>query len=73
MCDLPKSAILFSDSARGVYIPQHFAESIRHDCISGVDADDLAQLALGPDSCEEYWDIWHDVESSAVVTDPAGS
>lgn len=70
MFDLPESAILFSDSARGVYIPQHFAESVKRECVSGVDSADLDTLANGPDSCEFYWDIWHDVEQSAIVTDP---
>ena len=70
MFDLPESAICYADSARGVFIPKYFAESIKRDCVTGIDLADLDQLALGPDSCERYWDIWHDVESRAIVTDP---
>jgi len=66
MFDLPVSAILFSDSARGVYIPQHFAESVRRDCVTGVTAQDLAILESGPDT-EGYWETWEAVENSAVV------
>jgi hypothetical protein len=70
MFDLPESAILFADSARGVYIPQHFAESVKREYVTGVDSADLDTLANGPDSCEFYWDVWNDVESRAIVTDP---
>jgi hypothetical protein len=69
MFDLPESAIFYADSARGVYIPQYFAESIKRECVTGIDLADLDQLAQGPDSCEWYWDIWNDVESRALVTD----
>jgi hypothetical protein len=69
MFDLPESAILFADSARGVFIPQHFAESVRRDCVTGVSAEDWAILESGPDT-ESYWDVWCDVESRAVVTAP---
>jgi hypothetical protein len=73
MFDLPESAILYADSAHGVYIPQYFAESIKRECVSGVDPSDLDSLTMGPDECEHYWDIWHDVESSAIVTDSEGN
>ena len=69
MFDLPESAICYADSARGVFIPQFFAESINRECVTGIDLVDLDQLALGPESCEHYWDIWNDVESRAIVTD----
>jgi hypothetical protein len=70
MFNLPESAICYADSAHGVYIPQYFAESIKRECVTGIDLADLDQLALGPDSCEWYCDIWNDVESRAIVTDP---
>jgi len=73
MYDLPESAILYADSAHGVYIPQYFAESIKRECVSGVDPFDLDSLAMGPDECEHYWDTWHHVESNAVVTDSDGN
>lgn len=61
--------ILFSDSARGSYIPQHFAESIRRDCVNLTD-EDYAVL-MNPDH-ECYWDTWADVCDNAVVTDDHG-
>lgn len=70
MFDLPMSAILFSDSARGVYIPQHFAECVRRDCVSGVSPEEWETLESGPDA-DWYWDTWNDVTMRAVVTDPA--
>ena len=66
MFDIPQSALLFSDSNRGVYIPQHFAEAICRDLVEGVSDDDWRILEAGPD-CEEYWDAWSDVESNAIV------
>ena len=71
MFDLPEAAILYADSARGIYIPQHFAESIKRDCLSGVSDSDMDILAAGPDHAE-YWDAWCDVEQSAIVTDSEG-
>lgn len=73
MCnfDLPEESILFADSARGVYIPQHFAESINRDCLSDVTESDMATIAEGPDT-EYYWDAWDSVLDSAVVTDVHG-
>ena len=72
MFDLPESAILFADSARGIYIPQHFAESIRRECVTGVTQEEWDILESGPDS-EWYWDVWNDVESRAIVTDSNGT
>jgi hypothetical protein len=34
--------------------------------------DDLDQLAMGPDSCEHYWDIWTDVLDNTTLTDSDG-
>jgi hypothetical protein len=69
MFDLPDSAILYADSARGIYIPQYFAESIRRDCVSGVTQEEWDILSGEPDS-ESYWDVWNDVECRAIVTAP---
>lgn len=71
MFDLPESAILFSDSARGIYIPQHFAESIRRECVTGMTQEEWDTLESGPDA-EWYWDVWNDVEQNAIVTDSNG-
>lgn len=71
MFNLPDTAILFADSARGVYIPQHFAESIQRDCVTGVTQEQWAILALDPNDPETewYWETWEDVENNAVITD----
>lgn len=69
MFDLPETAVLFADSARGVYIPQHFAESVRRDCVTGVSDEQWETLGSGPDH-EFYWGAWCEVEQSATVTDP---
>ena len=71
MFDLPQDAILYTSDARGVYIPQHFAESIKRDCVEGVSAEDWAILESGPDH-EHYWDAWNDVEQTAIVMDQTG-
>lgn len=76
MYDLPESAILYADSARGVYIPQHFAESVRRECVSGVTQEEWDILMHGPngeDYPEWYWDTWNDVEQNALVTDSNGA
>ena len=72
--NLPDNAILYADGARGVYIPQHFAESIKRECVEGVSTEDWDILMHDPngDDCpESYWDTWADVEQSAIVTDPS--
>ena len=62
---------LYSDSARGVYIPQHFAESIRRECVTGIDLADLDYLADVEKNMADdgYWDVWQDICDHAVVTD----
>lgn len=69
MFDIPESAICYADSARGQYIPQYFAESVKRECVSGISPVQFAILRHGPED-EFYWDVWHEVESSAIVTDP---
>ena len=71
MQDLPNTSQLFADSARGVYIPQHFAESVNRDFLSGVNADDLATLESGPDA-EWYWEAWESILDNARLTDSTG-
>jgi len=73
MYDLPETATLYASDRHGIYIPQYFAESINREMLSGVSDNDLEQLALGPDSCDYYWDIWHDVACNAIVTDSKGT
>ena len=65
--------LLWLSDARGVYIPQNFAESFsdRAKHVSGVSDEDWAILEAGPDH-ELYWDTWSDVERDAIVTDDKG-
>lgn len=58
----------FLDSARGVYIPQNFAESIDVKDWKGIAAQDLDVLRAGPDH-EFYWDVWMDVLDNAETLD----
>jgi hypothetical protein len=71
MCEfeIPENAILYADSARGIYIPQHFAESVVRSCVCGVDAEQWHILESGPDH-EFYFDVWCEVIDSARITDP---
>lgn len=62
---------IYADGARGVYIPQHFAESVNRSMVTGVSEEDYAILETGPDH-ELYWDTWDDVMQSAVVTTADG-
>jgi len=71
MYDIPETAQLYADSRHGVYIPQHFAESVRRELVSGVSSEDWAILESGPEH-EHYWDAWHDVEMNAILTDESG-
>ncbi len=73
MPDLPKLPELqcFADSARGLYIPQYFAESIDRDAITGVNMEDLDCL-LGEPEQDSYWDVWSDVVDNAVIKDTYG-
>jgi hypothetical protein len=73
--------ILYADGARGQYIPQHFAESVKRDLVRGIDLADLDYLALGPNDIEatddepahdseHYWDTWTDVCDNCIVLNP---
>ena len=64
--------LLFSDSARGIYIPQHFAQSINREYVTGgVEPEDWTSLEAGPDS-ENYWESWDQVLTNCVITDADG-
>ena len=71
MYDLPENAIHYADSAHGVYIPQHFAESIKRECVRGVTREQWDILEQGPDH-ESYWCAWDEVLDFAIVTDFCG-
>jgi hypothetical protein len=59
-----KEAVLFASDARGIYIPQHFAESYNSEQWNPIDSDDLAILIHGPEH-DQYWDTWEDVMNDA--------
>jgi len=62
-----KSAVCYSDSARGIYIPQHFAETCDRAKVLYVSDDEWKDLEAGPD-VENYWDTWDSVLSNAETT-----
>jgi hypothetical protein len=59
-----KQAELFADSARGIYIPQHFAESANRDKFKYIDKEQWGILESGPEA-DHYWDAWDEVLNSA--------
>ena len=62
-----KQAELFADSARGIYIPQHFAESanIGMRRFWNIEPEQWSILESGPKHSEEYWSTWDEVLSDA--------
>ena len=69
--EIPNNAELFADSNRGVYIPQHFAESVMRECVQGVSNEQWTILESGPDH-EWYWNEWDMVLNNARMTDRNG-
>jgi hypothetical protein len=66
-------ADLYADGARGVYIPQHFAESCKREYVKNVSDEDWKILEAGPTvENESYWDAWSDVVSNAKIEAPDG-
>jgi len=76
-----KAIELLIDSARGNFIPQHFAES----CVDwvgsrsatwSITAEDHRRLGMGPGldekESEDYWDTWADVLDSSKFVTPEG-
>lgn len=64
-------AILFVDSAHGVYIPQIFFQQIKHELLfwdldQEYKDDILAAMKAGPDH-EEYWTYWETVLDCVFV------
>ena len=55
-----KQAGLYATNSRGIYIPQHFAESACWDQFGGWKEDQKAVLLAGPDH-ESYWGVWQEV------------
>lgn len=70
--EVSEAVVLFSDSARGIYVPQHFGEEAARDVWRGVSDRDWAVLEQGPDH-EEYWDVWDKVLDNAWARDKEGN
>lgn len=67
---MANSIEIIADSSRGVFIPQHAAESLAPGwTISDTDRE---TLAAGPDT-DGYWDTWNTIEQTAEYTDTAGN
>lgn len=71
MYNLPEESELFASDARGIYIPQHFAESVQRDKVSNVKEESWTILEAGPYH-ELYWDVWCEVLDDAKLTDSNG-
>lgn len=66
---------LLIDSARGIYIPQHFVSDVSGFDITrwGLPTDNpnVQSVMDGPDN-EWYWEAWHLIEGQAEYTDEHG-
>lgn len=69
---MAKELEIYADSARGIYIPQHFAKSIGREYVTGVSDEDWQILESGPEA-EFYWEVWDDVLNNALLTDSDGT
>lgn len=64
--------VLLLDDARGIYIPQAFAEGFDHEHWGLTHKEDKRNLDIlikGPEG-DEYWEAWHEVLDRAKATDP---
>ena len=59
-----KPAVLFADSARGIYIPQHFAQAADRSKFTGINAEQWSILEAGPEH-GHYWEAWDEVLDGA--------
>ena len=59
---------IYADSARGIYIPQYFAETYVKSRWKYIDESDISVLRIGPDH-EQYWDAWDNILDNAETTD----
>ena len=64
--ELPDNSILFLSDARGIYIPQNFAESVDRENVANVGDWAWTAIKAGPDD-ESYWDAWVEICDNAVV------
>jgi hypothetical protein len=66
--NLPSDAELFLNDSRGIYLPRDFAESVRFELVTGINANDWDVLLAGPEH-ELYWDVWSDCLDDVVIDD----
>jgi len=52
--------VLYSDAARGIYIPQHFARTVNMLSLYGYTVEDFNAIYEGPDH-PDYWSAWDDI------------
>lgn len=64
-----QSIILYSDSSRGIYIPKHFAESIKREYVCGVSESDLDWFLENEPCHDEYWDRWDEILDNCYLVD----
>ena len=75
MTETKPEPLLWLTDARGIYIPQAFAQSfgddLRMKAVANVSDEDWKILEAGPEH-EHYWETWEKVERDATVTMPDG-
>ena len=59
-----KQAVLYASDARGIYIPQHFAESFNRDMWQGYSETDIQEVLKGGES-DCYWESWESILNDA--------
>ena len=62
-------AELFADGARGIYIPQFFAQSVKRALVRGVSQYEWDVLEAGHEH-DAYWDVWTNVLDNATLDHP---
>jgi len=67
MSNKAKQADLYASASRGIFIPQHFAETAYWDKFEGWSEEQKAVLLSGPDH-ESYWDVWQEVLDDVTTT-----
>jgi hypothetical protein len=63
---------LFLDGNRGQYIPRDFANTVKRECVTGVNANEWEKLEAGPDAAW-HLETWENVLNNAVINDADGT
>mgnify|MGYP000418609127 CR=1 FL=1 len=61
--------ILFSDSSRGITIPQFFAKSVQRNYVYGINEEDLDWFLSNDVDHIEYWDRWDEILNNCYIQD----